>query len=79
MAEYVTEKPKTVCIECQHFFNTSGSDCPGYVCEAPAVQPPRVQWDRVVGRLPDYCARLTIYCHDINDGNCPHFEPKGTP
>lgn len=74
MPEYVTEKPKTVCLDCEHFFNTSGSDCPGHICKCPALpQPPRKVPNPVTRWVMDH---EPLYCRNINRGNCPHFEAK---
>ena len=64
MPEYVTTKPKTVCIYCLWHD-------PGGRCGNPATFTPR--WSVITGTD---CTNVWRYCSDINDGNCPHFEPE---
>ena len=78
MAEYVTEKPTTVCKACA-FYTVDPEWHNPERCAAPdagAWNP--VNGDRIVilwgtTQGPPYACLL------INDGDCPHFEAKGTP
>ena len=65
MSERVTEKPRTVCVECRWFYmsNWDGSpDC--------THKPRPKAWSPVWG---EYEVRKP---EDRNTGNCPHFEAK---
>jgi len=75
MPEYVTEKPKTVCVECEHCqirltsadIFTAGAE---HLCKA---QDFGTNWSVLTGKKE---TDLAVYCRDINDGNCPHFKLK---
>jgi len=67
VTEYVTEKPKAVCVECKfevtrewEWLNRTGvaHDCHGSL------------WSTVTGEI------VVRPCGDANDGNCPHYEAK---
>lgn len=73
--EYVSEKPKTVCVECRsHRAEPWLWFWPGYnhFCHHPVLQKPRkisVVTGESHGRTPH-----PPDCCDVNTGNCPHFE-----
>ena len=71
MPEYVTEKPVTVCKRCRWFELDEGRRWSKALCMFEEEC-----WSVVTGKPfnPGWC-----YCIERNDGNCPHFEPKGTP
>ena len=79
MTELVTERPKTVCVECRHAFanNMPPDYChQDYFCHrgpdkdfgTMRVPCPVTGWKFVYIQRP--------LCRDINHGNCSHYEAK---
>jgi len=84
MDKYVTEKPKTVCMECESvdpFMDAESTDSDRMpmvtaekaLCFADGALEGPKQWDPVTGK--EHTVRPK--CVDVNDGECAHFEPKG--
>ena len=78
MSEYVSEKPKTVCVECRHHRNTHDGSKAGpppdiwYYQECRAQAPP-FRFNTLTGQKErsDWPT-----CSMVNDGNCPHYKLK---
>ncbi len=74
MAEFVTEKPQTVCAKCKSVESAVGFNratqrvrrLPKREWECGGVE----AWDPLDGE------RTLVYCREINTGNCPHFEAE---
>ncbi len=75
-------RPKTICAECIHFINQG----PIWYSQFCAASPLEKAIDPVTG-AETYMATNSLgmhttsdnayqYCRDVNDGNCPKFEPK---
>ena len=62
------EQPKTACVKCK--YSTIGwCDIPP-TCRAPALSAEWL-WSPVSGKVVRY-----PHPGNVNDGNCPHYEPK---
>lgn len=76
------EQPKTLCVKCTHLKAIQDGPRTGIWynmrCRAPGAQ--RVPWVDPVGGGVVYGNRAydepEPYCRDINNGHCPHYEPK---
>ena len=71
--EYLPEKPRTVCKECKWGMSVRlGSIDPW--CEALGWSA-SLGWDVVYGKEHFDHSR----CFEVNNGECPHYEPEDTP
>lgn len=78
----MTETPKAICANCKHKGDGVGIDPPaepGHIRRGPLIGPICLRHrtgttsvDPVTGMGGE---PIAPYCADINDGNCPDFEP----